>query len=55
VTGQGAAGKTQVANMIKAVLSLPQAPDPDAGDALALALCHAHCCRGIQLTPPKQI
>jgi crossover junction endodeoxyribonuclease RuvC len=55
VTGRGAAGKTQVSNMIKAQLGLRETPDPDAADALAIALCHAHSCRGVQLEPPKQI
>jgi len=55
VTGLGGAGKTQVANMIKATLGLPAAPQPDAADALALALCHAQCCRGAALNPPKQL
>ncbi len=55
VTGLGAAGKTQVANMVKATLGLPEAPQADAADALALALCHAHSCRGAQINPPKQI
>jgi crossover junction endodeoxyribonuclease RuvC len=55
VTGQGAAGKSQVANMIKAQLGLREAPPPDAADALALALCHAQGRRGIQFNSPKQI
>ena len=55
VTGQGAAGKTQVATMIKVQLGLPEAPPPDAADALAIALCHAQSCRGAQINPPKQI
>jgi crossover junction endodeoxyribonuclease RuvC len=55
VTGLGGAGKTQVANMVKAVLGLKQAPQADAGDALALAICHAHSCRGIQVKPLKEI
>lgn len=55
VTGQGAAGKSQVANMVKAQLGLPEAPPADAADALAIAICHAQSCRGIQLNPPKQI
>lgn len=55
VTGIGAAGKTQVAQMIKAQLGLPELPPPDAADALAIALCHAHATRGIQLNAPKQI
>ena len=55
VTGLGGAGKTQVGNMVKAVLGLPKIPQADAGDALALAICHAHNCRGIQVKPAKEI
>lgn len=55
VTGLGGAGKTQVGNMVKAVLGLSEIPQADAGDALAVAICHAHNCRGIQVKPPKQI
>jgi crossover junction endodeoxyribonuclease RuvC len=55
VTGLGGAGKTQVGNMVKAVLGLPEIPQADAGDAIALAICHAHACRGIQVNRPKQI
>jgi crossover junction endodeoxyribonuclease RuvC len=55
VTGLGGAGKTQVGNMVKAVLGLPETPQADAGDALALAICHAHNCRGVQIKPPKQL
>jgi len=55
VTGQGAAGKTQVAQMIKAQLGLRELPPPDAADALALALCHAHSRSGMQLQPARPI
>jgi crossover junction endodeoxyribonuclease RuvC len=55
VTGLGGAGKTQVGNMVKAVLGLSEIPQADAGDALALAICHAHNCRGVQVRPPRQI
>jgi crossover junction endodeoxyribonuclease RuvC len=55
VTGLGAAGKGQVAHMVKTMLGLPEPPPADAADALALALCHAQSCRGIQVKPPKQI
>lgn len=54
VTGLGGAGKTHVAHMIKATLGLPAAPQADAADALAIALCHAHSCRQ-KLSPPRQI
>jgi crossover junction endodeoxyribonuclease RuvC len=55
VTGLGAAGKGQVAHMVKTMLGLPAVPPPDAADALALAICHAQSCRGIQIRPAKQI
>ncbi|MGH6684507.1 MAG: crossover junction endodeoxyribonuclease RuvC [Pseudolabrys sp.] len=55
VTGSGGAGKTQVGNMVKAMLGLKEAPPADAGDALAIAICHAHSCRGIQVKAAKQI
>ncbi len=55
VTGLGGAGKGQVGTMVKAMLGLLEAPQADAADALALALCHAHNCRGAQINPPKQI
>jgi len=55
VTGLGGAGKTQVANMVKMMLGLREVPQPDAADALALALCHAQSRRGAQFNPPKQI
>jgi crossover junction endodeoxyribonuclease RuvC len=41
VTGDGRAGKLQVAAMVTRILALPEAPRPaDAADALALAICH---------------
>ena|SRR5579871_1362462 len=55
VTGLGGAGKTQVGNMVKVMLGLAEIPQADAGDALALAICHAHSCRGVQVRPARQI
>ena len=55
VTGLGGAGKQQVGRMVKMMLGLTEAPQEDAADALAVAICHAQCCRGIQINPPKQI
>ncbi len=55
VTGMGAAGKLQVANMVKALLGLAEVPVEDAGDALAVAICHAQSLQGIQIQPPKAI
>ncbi len=42
VVGTGSADKKQVQHMVKALLKLPAAPQEDAADALAAALCHAH-------------
>ncbi|HET7587484.1 MAG TPA: crossover junction endodeoxyribonuclease RuvC [Gammaproteobacteria bacterium] len=42
VVGTGAATKDQVQHMIKALLKLNEAPQADAADALAIALCHSH-------------
>lgn len=44
VTGYGRAEKKQVQEMVKIILGLSKVPKPDdAADALALAICHAHC------------
>ncbi|MBI2167912.1 MAG: crossover junction endodeoxyribonuclease RuvC [Actinobacteria bacterium] len=41
VVGYGGAGKAQVQAMVRALLALPETPEPpDVADALALALCH---------------
>jgi len=42
VVGTGAANKEQVQHMIQRLLQLEGQPSPDAADALAAALCHAH-------------
>ena len=52
ITGWGAAPKEQVARMVKSVLGLAETPPPDATDALALALCHAHTNRGLRPGEP---
>ncbi len=40
VAGRGQADKLQVAQMVRALLSLAENPPPDAADALALAVTH---------------
>ncbi|MCK5876570.1 MAG: crossover junction endodeoxyribonuclease RuvC [Candidatus Marithrix sp.] len=40
VVGKGHADKIQVQHMVKVLLSLPQTPQADAADALAVALCY---------------
>ncbi len=42
VVGKGRADKTQVQHMMRVLLSLRVAPEVDASDALAAAVCHAH-------------
>ena len=42
VVGNGHAAKEQVQHMVKQLLALPGNPAPDAADALACAICHAH-------------
>ena len=50
--GQGAAGKNQVAFMVRALLELTETPGPDAADALAIALTHVRAQQVAQLGVP---
>lgn len=45
VVGRGNADKSQVQYMVRVLLQLPNAPRPDAADALACALCHCRMSR----------
>ena len=47
VVGNGHADKVQVQHMVRRLLSLPGAPSPDAADALACAIAHAHGGQGL--------
>ncbi len=47
VVGGGRAAKTQVQAMVMRLLLLPGAPQSDAADALATAICHAHASTGV--------
>ncbi|MCC7041295.1 MAG: crossover junction endodeoxyribonuclease RuvC [Burkholderiales bacterium] len=47
VVGRGRALKPQVQEMVRRLLSLPGIPSPDAADALACAICHAHGTTGV--------
>lgn len=42
VVGNGRATKPQLGAMVKRLLALDQVPQSDAGDALAMAICHLH-------------
>ena len=54
LVGSGAAEKAQVAHMIKTLLQLDGKIAPDAADALAIAVCHAHTRRLHQLAQSPQ-
>ncbi len=47
VVGTGAANKDQIQHMVQVLLKLPAAPQEDAADALAAAICHAHAREGL--------
>lgn len=50
VVGYGRADKTQVQQMTKSLLNLTKVPKPDdVADALALAICHAHSHKMVNL------
>lgn len=55
IVGYGAAQKLAVAKMVQRLLNLSEPPAPDAADALALALTHAHENGRYSLTAPKRI
>ncbi len=47
VVGKGHADKSQVQDMVRRLLNLDGLPSPDAADALACAICHAHASQGL--------
>lgn len=47
VVGNGHAKKEQVQDMVLRLLKLSGSPSPDAADALACAICHAHGGQGL--------
>ena len=55
VVGYGAAQKTAVAKMVQRLLNLPQTPEADAADALALALAFVQTTSRYNFTPPKRV
>jgi crossover junction endodeoxyribonuclease RuvC len=46
IVGRGHAEKQQIQHMVTVLLGLPGEPGPDAADALAIALTHAHLAAG---------
>jgi crossover junction endodeoxyribonuclease RuvC len=55
IVGYGAAQKEAVAKMVQRLLNLADEPEPDAADALALALAYAQETSRFNLSPPKKI
>jgi crossover junction endodeoxyribonuclease RuvC len=55
IVGYGGAQKLAVAKMVQRMLNLPAAPEPDAADALALALTHARELNRYSLTTLTKI
>lgn len=51
LVGTGRASKAQVQHMVRILLSLPGAPQADAADALAIAICHVNTL-GLDRYPP---
>ena len=50
ITGYGSADKNQIQQMVRLLLSLDAAPEPDdAADALAVSICHHHSARMLAL------
>jgi crossover junction endodeoxyribonuclease RuvC len=55
IVGYGGAQKLAVARMVQRMLQLAEPPEPDAADALALALTFAHETSRYSLASPKKI
>ena len=54
LVGSGAAEKAQVAHMIRMLLGVQGRITPDASDALAVAVCHAHSRRLLELAAQSE-
>jgi crossover junction endodeoxyribonuclease RuvC len=55
VVGHGQASKEQVRRMIMSLLGISEEPQEDAGDALAIAVCHLNRRSQHEILAPKQI
>lgn len=55
VTGWGAAEKPQMQEMVRKLLNLPELPQNDAADALAMAITHLHSQTQLALLAAKPI
>jgi crossover junction endodeoxyribonuclease RuvC len=54
VVGKGGADKQQVQHMVRVLLNLSDAPQADAADALAVALCHNFQQKALSRVPAAQ-
>lgn len=55
VTGSGTATKNQIQRMMMRYLNLPELPQEDAADALAIAITHLHNRSTVAAIAPKQL
>lgn len=55
VVGNGAAEKHQVRMMVMAILGLSSEPQEDAGDAMAIAICHHHRRSAYEILKPTRL
>jgi crossover junction endodeoxyribonuclease RuvC len=55
VAGFGGADKSQVRKMVMSLLALRDEPQEDAGDALAIAICHLNNSRVPAVLAPETI
>lgn len=53
VVGAGHATKEQIQHMVKMLMPMAQFDSPDAADALAIAICHAHHAQTRQRINPR--
>ena len=55
LVGHGGADKVQVRKMVMTLLNLADEPGEDAGDALAMAICHLHNRTRHEMLAPEAI
>lgn len=55
VVGYGAADKSQVRRMVMRLLNLAEEPQEDAGDALAIAICHVNSRSSVAALAPEPV
>lgn len=53
--GFGAADKVQVRKMVMSILGLQEEPQEDAGDAMAIAICHLHSLTSVAALAPRAL